>query len=702
MKKSIFFCFILSAFQWNAQTNPNNITIYRDSYGVPHIHGKTDREVAYGVAWAHAEDDFKTMQNTFLPSKGLMGMYSGKEGVIMDYLVALLRCRETAERHYSDLSPEILQVVEGYVEGINAYAKAHPEKVLVQNSFPFSVMDYLTGYNLVIHFFSDSGNILGEVLGNTIQTVNESNEAVFDDSVIITINSSAMEQKTIGSNAFAFSRKVMDHGKTVLNVNTHQPLEGPFSWYEAHVISDEGWNMLGGLFPGAPFPMIGTNENLGWTHTYNYPDLVDVYELKVNPKDKNEYWFDGEWTKFETSKIKLKLKTKMGIKLGVKKKLIWSKFGPVLKNKKGYFSFYSNAFENISSIDEWYQMNKASNWSEFESALKMMSIPRFNIMYADREDSIFYMSLGKVPYRPKDGLRKNGIMYGDTSAVLSKGFLSYDDLPKLSNPSHGYLFNTNNSPYNCTHPLENLYPDDFEVHQLDYMEDFNNRSARFEMLIGENDKWEWDMDDFYRIKYDIQYPDELWTPSGAAIVFEIESSEYPKYKELIGLIQDWDKRADTLSVGAAQWAIYYSNYLNLKSKESNQQVLVSKVLKKTQKHLRKYFGRLDIELRDYQRHSRVGKELAVPGLTDMIAAMTSSPHDKGTAKPIHGESYIMIIQYDDNGVEIETVLPYGNSRNIDSPHYTDQMQLYARQKRKKMSLSLEDAIDNAVRYYNPK
>ena len=686
MKKSIFFCFILFAFQWNAQTNPYNITIYRDSYGVPHIHGKTDREVAYGMAWAHAEDDFKTMQNTFLPVKGLMGMYSGKEGLIMDYLVALLRCRETAERHYSDLSPEILQVIEGYVEGINAYAKAHPEKILVKNSFPFSVMDYLTGYNLVIHFFSDTGTILGEVLGNTIKTVDESNEA--------------MEQKTIGSNAFAFSREVMEHGKTVLNVNTHQPLEGPFSWYEAHVISDEGWNMLGGLFPGAPFPMIGTNQYLGWTHTYNYPDLVDVYELKVNPKDKNEYWLDGEWRKFEISTIKLKLKTKIGLKIGVKKKLIWSEFGPVLKNKKGYFSFHSNAFENISSIDEWYQMNKASNWSEFESALKMMSIPRFNIMYADREDSIFYMSLGKVPYRPKGGLRKNDIMYGDTSAVLSKGFLSFEDLPKLLNPSHGYLFNTNNSPYNCAHPLDNLNPDDFEVHKLDYMEDFNNRSARFEKLIGEKDKW--DMDDFYRIKYDIQYPDQLWTPSGAAVVFELESTEYPKYEELIGLIQNWNRRADTLSVGAAQWAIYYSNYLDLKNKESDQQVLVSKVLKKTQKHLRKHFGRLDIELRSYQRHSRVGKELAVPGLTDMIAAMTSSPYKKGTAKPVHGESYIMIIQYDDNGVEIETVLPYGNSRNIDSPHYTDQMQLYARQKRKKMSLSLEDAVNNAVRSYNPK
>ncbi|MBT5439020.1 MAG: acylase, partial [Flavobacteriales bacterium] len=263
MKKFVLLFSLLITLHVSAQTVVEDITIYRDAYGVPHIYGKSDRDVAYGLAWAHAEDDFKTMQNTFLPSKGLMGLYSGKEGVIMDYLVSLLRCRETAEEHYTDLSEEIIQVIEGYVEGVNAYAKSHPEQVLVKNSFPFSVMDYLTGYNLVIHFFSDTGDILGDILNGTVETVEEANIK--------------MEQKTIGSNAFAFSRKIMQNDKTVLNVNTHQPLEGPFSWYEAHVVSDAGWNMLGGLFPGAPFPMIGTNENLGWTHTYNYPDLTDVY-----------------------------------------------------------------------------------------------------------------------------------------------------------------------------------------------------------------------------------------------------------------------------------------------------------------------------------------------------------------------------------------------------------------------------------------
>lgn len=675
-------CFLM-CYSIYGQINVEQIDIYRDVYGVPHIYANSDKNAAYGLAWAHAEDDFETIQHTFLPSKGLMGLHSGKEGVIMDYLVSLLRCRQTAEKHVSQLSPEVLEVIEGYVAGINAFAKAFPSKVLVKNSFPMTVLDYLTGYNLVIHFFSDTGDMLGALLSNSNKSVDEE-----------------LEEKTIGSNAFAFSRSIMKHNKTVLNVNTHQPLEGPFSWYEAHLNSDEGWNLLGGLFPGSPFPMIGTNEHLGWTHTYNYPDLTDLYELKINPKNKNQYWLDGEWVSFEKTSVKLKMKTKLGLKISVKRKLLWSVFGPVIKNKKGTYAFYSNAFENIGSIDQWYKMGKASNWNEFESALKMMLVPRFNLMYADREDSIFWMSIGRVPERPVNGDRINGVMKGERSEIFQKNYLSYESLPKLLNPAHGYLFNTNNSPFNSAHKDDNLKSEDFEDFQFGFKESENNRSQRFMDLKEKKETLS--MNDFFDIKYDIQYPDSLWTPSGANIVFGIDKDAYPHLSEVIAPIHNWNKRADTLNVGAAQWAIYYQNFLDLSSKGYEPLKRMEEALLAAKKHLKKHFGRYDIALRDYQVHHRGNKRLAVPGLTDMIAAMTSKPFENGKAKPIHGESYIMIIQYTNDNVEIETVMPYGNSRNSDGENYTDQMEMYAKQERKKMTLDKAEVISKAIRHYHPK
>ncbi|HNG63615.1 MAG TPA: penicillin acylase family protein, partial [Ferruginibacter sp.] len=84
---------------------PKNIEIVRDSFGVPHIFADTDAEVAYGLAWAQAEDDFASMQEPMLPVKNLMGRVQGKKGAAGDYAFALFRCREITEEKWNTLSP---------------------------------------------------------------------------------------------------------------------------------------------------------------------------------------------------------------------------------------------------------------------------------------------------------------------------------------------------------------------------------------------------------------------------------------------------------------------------------------------------------------------------------------------------------------------------------------------------------------------
>ena len=140
----------------SAQVNTSNIEIVRDKWGVPHIYAKTDREVAYGLAWSHAEDDFSTIQKTFLPAKGMLGRLDGIRGAVLDFAVELLKSREVAERELKNLPPEGLAVIHGYLEGLNDYAEKFPEKVLVKNSFPLSIYDYLTGLNLCLLYTSPS------------------------------------------------------------------------------------------------------------------------------------------------------------------------------------------------------------------------------------------------------------------------------------------------------------------------------------------------------------------------------------------------------------------------------------------------------------------------------------------------------------------------------------------------------------------
>ena len=685
----IILLFIFSSLTLGAQVNTSNIEIVRDKWGVPHIYGKTDREVAYGLAWSHAEDDFSTIQKTFLPAKGMLGRLDGIRGAVLDFAVELLKSREVAERELKNLPPEGLAVIKGYLEGLNAYAEKFPDKVLVENSFPLSIYDYLTGLNLMLHLFSDTGDIIGQLLSNSIEPIDEM-------SGVDNIGS------TIGSNGYAFNSKKTKDGKAYLNVNTHQPLEGPFSWYEAHLVSDEGWNMLGGLFPGLPLPVIGTNEYLGWTHTYNYPDMNDVFQLVINPNDKNQYMLDGKWKNFEVKKIKLKVKSLFGIKVNVKREVIWSVFGPVIKNKRGHFAFFSQSLNNISAIEQWLKMNKASNFNEFEEALKLLGIPRFNIVYADREDNIFYMSNARLSVRDTTkNWRK--LIVGNTSSLILDEYHPYEDLPKLLNPESGYLFNTNNSPFNSTSAEYNLLEKNYPV-TFSFREEENNRSHRFMELISDYDKTSFE--DFKKIKYDQKYPDSIIYIGNLKEIFQLDiDNEY--VEDILILIKEWDRRGNYNNLGAAQWSLYYKNILEILSENKLKvtdpipEKLHAEALKKSKRHLLKYFGKVDILLGDLQRHTRGEVNLPVSGLTDMIAPTYVVSSENGRFKSVSGESYIMLVKYSKSDIEIETVLPYGNSNSKTSPHYTDQMELYINKKTKVMTLDRDEIYREAVRVYNP-
>ena len=687
MKKftSIFFL-LFAFFYFNAQLNPDSIEVVRGKYGTPHIFAKTDKEVAYGLAWTHAEDNFKTIQETFLPSKYMMGRYQGKEGVQLDYISQLLKCEELVDREIDNLSPEVLEVVEGYVQGLNAFAKKFPDQVLVKKSFPMTKKEYLVGFNFIIHFFSDISKLLKDFYLNNIPLIQDTS------------------LNNIGSNGFAFSKSKTKDQKTYININTHQPLEGPFSWYEAHLCSEEGWNMVGGLFPGSPFPFIGTNPSLAWTHTYNFPDLIDIYQMEIHPNKKKYYKYDQEWKKFEISRAKLKFKLKNGLVIPLRKKILWSEYGPVIKNDSGVFSFHLSSLENISAIDQWYQMNKAKNFEDFKRALKIMGIPRFNIIYADKEDNIFYMSNALIPLRDTNYNWKLTLP-GNTSKTKTNGYYFFKDLPQLENPISGYIFNTNNSPFNCTENEYNLKEENYPK-SLGYRENFNNRSLRFEKLIDGYEKINYE--DFLTIKYDQEYANPIFCPFKINKIFEVSFNDSAQVVDILSIIQSWNRKANVDNIGAAQFSMFYKNLRKKLKKikfDFDSEIpdsLLFESLKKTKSQILSNFDNLNISLGEYQKHVRAGIEIPIGGLVDMIAESSSSKYKDGMVKIVKGDSYIMLVKFGDELPEIETVLPYGISNHPKSPHFTDQMNLYATQKRKKMTLDKSEIYKNASNIYHPK
>ncbi|MDG2235919.1 MAG: penicillin acylase family protein [Flavobacteriaceae bacterium] len=668
-----------------SQINPDKIDIVRDEFGVPHIFAKTDAEVAYGLAWAHAEDDFETIQIGYLAGNNLLSEYLGNVGLGADFISQFIGSEDLFESKYdSDISSEYKNIVKAYALGLNSYAREHPDEVFVEDLFPVNEKKMMRYAQLQLFISSNGDKWVSNIIDNKLS-----------------YNFSKEEQYK-GSNTFAFNSTKTKDGSTYLAINTHQPLDGPVSWYEAHLCSEEGTNILGALFAGTPNILIGTNENLAWAHTVNQPDKTDVFALEMHPDKKLQYRVDGTYLKLEEKKAKLRFKL-LGIPLSIKKKFYKSIYGPTLKNKSGFYSVRTPALFEIRALEQWWRMNKAKNFTEFYKVLKMKALPGYNIGYADKNDTIFYISNGLIPKRAKN-YDWASVVPGNTKKTLWTESYEIEELPQVVQPKSGYFYNANHTPFKSSAEEDNPDPTNFDSN-MGFETYDNNRSTRLKQLIDEYEKL--DYDDFKLIKYDRQYP-RPYTFNWMDIHYLelLDSKKYPDIEMLIERLQAWDRKANKNSLGAGTFAVLYDQLRPFYSKIPEPKIFpasyIIQALRNTKKYLLKYFNTTEVKLGDYQKLVRGSKELPIFGLPDVITAMSSRPYKDGKVKVVSGESYIELIRFTDKGPEIESVISYGSSDHPDSKHYDDQMEMYSNFKTKKMTLNKDSVYKNAKKIYNPK
>ena len=681
----LFFLFLISIYCVKAQINPEDVTIVRDTFGVPHIYGKTDADAAYGLAWAHCEDAFELIQYNLLPAKNLLGSVKGKDGVLYDFGFQFFGVDTLVENNYDrKISSEFKKILDAYIQAVNDYAIQHPEEVLVKKSFPFSAKDVIKSYVGVGILLAGAGLDLKAIKDNRMTEFFQPNE------------------KGSGSNAMAIAPHRTEDGQTWLLSNSHQPIEGPLAWYEAHINSEQGWNALGGLFPGAVSVLIGCNEYLGWAHTTDYHNFGDVYKLKIN-RNHDSYWYNGAWKRFTFKTIHLKIKLG-GIKLPVKRKIPVCEYGPVFKTKHGWYALRYPAAMDIRQAEEWFMMNKAKNFKEFEEVVKMEALPLFNITYADVEGNIFLLSDGKIPLRDST-LNWNRPVAGQSSSYLWNELLPYERKIKYLNPKCGFLFNCNGTPLQATAYDENSKDYFVGLQLFTY-----NRNERFSRLLNEhNGKFSWQ--DFLRIKYDKSYDVSGRYQQNFKALFELDEKKYPDLQDAIIKIKSWNLSGNSTDKQAGL-AMLTNKFMNEKSKlpfaflmikkEPLSETEVVSALKKAKKYLIDKYKTLDVDLGQVQRLARGDKNFPVFGLSEVPRAVdTKYDKVKGFYKMTAGDGYVQFIKFGKAGVEINSISPFGASTHPESKHYADQMERFVNEQTKVMSLKKEEVLKSAERIYQP-
>ena len=682
-------------------SNDYSYQINRDIYGVPHIYGASDKDTAFGFGFAQTEDDYENIELVIKMARGelsdlnisfssladlfklisgtgdIMKSISAIEGIELDYLIKFLNSAEVALSLKETVDQETLEYLQGYSDGINYWAALNPNKV-DKSLFPTTVDDLLVGMVFRMPLFYGLDRHIEEL----INLMSDSNKELAvenelsDNQLVASIKSYF---KPSGSNAFAVAKSRSSNDETMLVINSHQPLTGPVAWYEAHIKSDDGLNIMGGTFPGSPFIHVGFNEHLGWGATVNQPDLADIYELNINPENENQYLLDGTWKDLKVTKQVFKVKLFGPFSISYPIDMYFSDHGPVMKDGLKAYALRYVGMSDADQATAWLKMNKAKNITEWEDALKMQQIGSLNFVYADKEDNILFVHNMKSPKRSNDYDWKN-ILPGDASNLIWNDYYSYDEIPKILNPKSGYIYSTNQSPFFVTGIDDNLNEEDFPV-TMGFQSRITNRAHRAFELLDNDKNISWEKLDEY--KHDNKYSFNSRQYKFLQKIFEFDFKDDVRLKTAQKFLQNWNLGTDSENLQAAFGVCVLGPEWLAEIKREPQPDPI-KIFKDCIVEFEVNFNRLDIRWSEVSFLERGNKILPVQGGPDVLRAIYSPRSENGILKAVAGDGLYAYVSWDKLGKQQSfSIHQFGSSSTVeDSPHYHDQMELFVNEELK--------------------
>lgn len=693
-----------------------DVTIRRDIRGVPHVLGDSNADAAFGIAYAQAEDHWPLIEDSMPVYRGNSGLFVGQDGAATDYLVHWLGLWTTLEQNYRwDLSPQVRSYVEAYADGLNFYAATHPEMV-DSRILPITGQDVVAGFMVRHLLFYGFQNTVQELLADTRQrpiseVVRPVAPEVFKppQAEPLIEPPDALQQGPpeimmmgvpIGSNAFAIAPTISDEGATRLAINSHQPTTGPVAWYEAHIKSGQGLNVMGGLFPGSPVINVGFTEDLAWAATVNNPDLVDVFVLEINPDNENQYRLDGQWQDLQVDTIELKLRLWGFIPWTVTRESLRSKHGPVLRTDHGTYAVRYAGMDELRQVEQWYRMNLAKDFMDWKEAMRMMSFASFNFVYADKLGNIMYLHNSLTPKRDA---RYDWDQYlpGDDSSLIWKEHLGLSQLPQVVNPDSGFVFSANQTPFNVTAAADNPRERAFAP-EHGFQQDMTNRAVRGLELFQQYGPTI-SAAEFAAIKHDKFYSANTGYVSNIAKIVDYDTAD-PLLTEAQGVLRAWDLGTDLNNNGAALGTCFLRAVVEATEADELAASELETLLKDCAVALQSAFGRLDPAWSLVNRHVRGEMNLPIAGGPDILRAVYGEGLDKnGFLTNVAGDGLYYLVEWDASGkLTVQGVHQFGSATlDADSPHYADQVEDFVNEVLHPPLFDEAALQENLLRAYRP-
>jgi penicillin amidase len=540
----------------------DKVEVLWDKWGIPHIFSQSIKDAYFTAGLVHSQDRLWQMESMRRLISGSLSEIFGRSSIESDKHYRTLGLHRIARKFANILRSKensiMLGLFNSYIDGVNVgIRKSERNPPLEFNALNFTPEEWNLEDSFKIMSYIDWGlsswnyplEILRDLLISKLGKEKANQLVPLYDGVSI--------RGGIGSNGWAISPEKSKSNSSLLANDPHLPLTLPAIWYLMHIVCPS-FNVIGVTLPGLPLIILGHNEKLAWGCTNVHADTVDLFELELNPNSSRQYRYNDSWIVLQLINEPIKFKNETGKLEKIDYQVSISKFGPLVKyyeldghlyeigEDKNYALRWSSYDGNlINTLEGFFDLNRARNWSEFKDSLKKLTINPQNFIYSDIEGNIGHQQGGMIPVRN----------YGDGATITPgikekydwRRFSEFEELVSIFNPELNYVFTAN-------------FNEDKKPRGLLLAQDRDDpyRQKRLKNLLEDYTKIS--LEDF--IKFQSDYFSEEAAQFLPFILEHLNLEEYPKEKkEIISILQEWDYHLTEVTVAGTLFKVWIQEIL---------------------------------------------------------------------------------------------------------------------------------------------